>query len=173
MAGDEAVIADFLAPEHDALAAALARFAGKVQLTVKGFYDGDSMLREVVAGSPAIARLRAEVAELPEAAAYAKRIQLGQLVADEVERARERDGALVRERLAPLAVAAQAEGVSGPDAAANAAFLVERNRIEAFSRAVAELGQELAGHVRLRYVGPLPPYSFADADADAGVAAWA
>jgi hypothetical protein len=169
--GEDAVVPELLEPRHDALAGALAGLAGKVQLTVKGFYDGETMLRDVVARSPAIARLRAQVAELPEAAAYAKRIQLGQLVAGEVEQARERDGALVRDRLEGLAVASRLERTSGPDAAVNMAFLVERRGIGAFSQAVAQLGRELAGYVRLRYVGPLPPYGFADADAE--VATWA
>ena len=35
------------------------------------------------------------------------------------------------------------------------------------------LGKELAGRMRLRYVGPQPPYSFAGDDARPGVPAWA
>jgi hypothetical protein len=169
MSDDDAVVEEYLAPQHDALTRRLAELAGTVQLTVKGFYDGDAMLRDVVAGSPEIARLREQVAGLPEAAAYAKRIQLGELVAAEVQQARDRDGRRVLERLEPLALAARLEPVSGPDAAMNGAFLVRREGVEPFSAAVAELARELEDRMRLRYVGPLPPYSFTDAEA----AAWA
>ncbi len=173
MADDDAVAGEFLAPRHDELAAGLAELAGKVQLTVKGFFDEETLMRGVVAGSPAVARLRERVRGLPEAAAYYDRIQLGQLVAAEVERARERDTAFVLERLEPLAVAASREPPATLDAAVNAAFLVERDRVDEFSAAVGELGRELAGRVRLRYVGPLPAYSFADDGTTPGTGPWA
>jgi Gas vesicle synthesis protein GvpL/GvpF len=165
---DDAVIDELLAPRHDRLAAQLAALAGKVQLTVKGFYDEERLLRSVVARSPAVARLRERVRGRPAAATYYDRIELGELVAGEVGRARERDGAAVLGRLEPLALAARQEPPSTPDCAVNAAFLVERERVEEFSAAVAALADEVAGRMRLRYVGPLPPYSFVEE----GAAAW-
>ena len=75
------------APQHDELGGRLAALDGKVQLTVKGVYDEEALLRGVVAGSPAIAKLRERVRALPEAAGYYERIRLGELIAAEVERA--------------------------------------------------------------------------------------
>jgi hypothetical protein len=173
MADDRAVVEEFLAPSHDALAAQLAAMAGKVQLTVKGFYDEDVLLRGVVDASPAIARLRERVRARSEAAGYYDRIRLGELVSAEVERARARDTALVLERLEPLAADATREPPSTHDSAVNAAFLVERPRIDEFSQAVGRLGEELGGRMRLRYVGPQPPYSFAGDDASREAGAWA
>jgi hypothetical protein len=117
-------------------------------------------LRAVIARSPAIGRLKAEVDALPEAASYAKRIQLGELVSSEVERQRERDAALVLERLEPLAVASRTESASGLDGAVNAAFLIERDGIDAFGAAAVTLAGELSGRISLRSIGPLPAYSF-------------
>jgi Gas vesicle synthesis protein GvpL/GvpF len=173
MADDRAVVEEFLAPAHDGLADKLAEMTGKVQLTVKGFYDEEALMASIVAGSPVIARLREEVSAVPEAAAYYKRIELGQLVAAEVERARERDAQAVLERLQPLALEARLEPPSTTDAAVNAAFLVDDRSIEAFSDAVSALGRDLEGRIRLRYVGPLPPYSFTGEGAIAGAGAWA
>ena len=169
MESDEAVVHEFLAPRHDRLAAQLEELAGKVQLTVKGFYDEEKLLRGVVQRSPAVARLSEGVRGKPEAATYYERIRLGELVAAEVDDARERDAALVMGRLEPLAVAARREPPSTREGAVNAAFLVERERIDEFSRAVAELSREVEGRMRLRYVGPLPPYSFTEEE----TAAWA
>jgi hypothetical protein len=173
MADDRAVAEEFLAPSHDELAGVLAEFAGKVQLTVKGSYEEDALMAGVVATSPAVARLRDQVSGVPAAAAYYKRIELGQLVAAEVERTRERDAREIVRQLEPLAVAARLEPVSGVDAAVNAAFLVEEGRVDEFSRVVSELGRRLAGRIRLRYVGPLPPYSFTGETAGVGAGAWA
>lgn len=171
MASDQAVVDEFLAPEHDVLAARLSRLEGKVQLTVKAFYEEEALLRGVVASSPGIAKLREKVRSLPEAAGYYHRIRLGELVNAEVEATRERDAALVLERLQPLAAAATREPPSTTDCAVNASFLVEREQLDVFSGAVADLGMQVAGRLRLRYLGPLPPYSFTD---DGGRApAWA
>jgi hypothetical protein len=161
MAGDEAVVEEFLAPHHDGLAAQLKELDGKVQMTVKGSYDEADLMRSVVAGSPAIAAQRERVRSLPEAAGHFERIRLGELVAAEVERVREQDQARLLERLEPLAVATSAEPTAAIDAAANLAFLVERARTDEFSRAAESAAEELEGRVRLRVVGPLPPYSFA------------
>jgi hypothetical protein len=173
VAGEDALVADFLAPSHDGLLRRLAEMRDRVQLTVKGFYDEGRLMRAVVEGSPQIARLDAQVRSLPDAAAYYKRIELGQLVSQAVERVRAADAAHVVERLAPLALAVRQETAAGVDGAVNAAFLVERDRVDRFSAAVSELGDELAGRIRLRYVGPLPPFSFTGEHADPEAASWA
>jgi hypothetical protein len=166
---DDALVAEFMAPRHDRLVAQLAELSGKVQLNVKCFYDEDKLLRNVVRGSPAIARLNERVRGKPEAATYYERIQLGELVAGEVEQTRVRDAALVMERLEPLAVAARNEAPNTSDSAVNAAFLVERAKLDEFSAAVTALTSEVEDRMRLRYIGPLPPYSFAEEE----TAAWA
>jgi Gas vesicle synthesis protein GvpL/GvpF len=171
MENENAVVERFLAPRHDHLVAQLSGLSGKVQLSVKAFYDEERLMRGVVQGSPAVAQLRQRVRSRPKAATYYDRIELGELVAGEVERARERDSALVFDRLEPLAVAALREPPGTPDAAVNAAFLVERSRVDEFSEAVAKLADEVEDRMRLRYVGPLPPYSFAEEQEAVG--AWA
>lgn len=173
MADEQAVRDAFMAPAHDDLLRRLRDLRGKVQLTVKGFYDEQALMRGVVEGSPQIARLRAQVDAMPEAAGYYKRIELGQLVAAEVERARQGDAEHILGRLAPLALASRREPPSSLDAAVNAAFLVDRERVDDFSRAVTDLGRELGDRIRLRYVGPLPPFSFTGEDATTEATAWA
>jgi hypothetical protein len=173
MADDRAVVEQYLAPLHDELAAGIAEMDGKVQLTLKGTYREDALMAGIVARSRAIDRLRVEVERLPEAAAYYKRIELGQLVAAEVEATRERDTQHVRQRLEPLAIAVQAEAQSTVKAAFNLAFLVDRGRVDEFSGAVAKLRSEVRDWIDLRYVGPLPPYSFTGDRVDPGAAAWA
>jgi hypothetical protein len=169
---ERALVEDFLAPQSERLAALLEELRGKVQLNVKAFYDEGQLLREVVTASPAVARLRQRVQGMPEAAGYYDRIRLGELVSAEVERRREADSALVVDRLAPLAVAAHKEGASTADMAVNAAFLVESGSVDAFSSEVTKLIEELGDRMRIRYVGPMPPYSFADAEVT-GSPAWA
>jgi hypothetical protein len=170
MESEDAVRTEFLDPNAERLRAVLEGLEGKAQLTVKGFYDEERLMRAVVERSPEVARLRERTRTLPEAATYYDRIRLGELVASEVERLRARDTDLVLDRLGPLAVAATAEPPTTRDSAVNVAFLVERARIDGFTEGVRRLTEELGDRMQIRYLGPLPPYSFADEET---VGTWA
>jgi hypothetical protein len=173
MEDDSAVRERLLEPNADNLATLLEALEGRVQLSVKGSYDEDRLLQEVVAASPSVRALRERLRGVPPAAAYYDRIRLGEMVAGEVTHRREQDAQLALSRLQPLALAAHAESPGRPDAAFDLAFLVERDGTEAFGRAVAQLGEELGDRVRIRFVGPLPPYSFTESALTAEAPAWA
>ena len=168
MEGDDAVRAQMLEPNAERIEPLLRELRGRVQLTLKADYDEQRVLREVVNESPAIAGMRERLRTVPEEASYYGRIRLGELVAGELARRREHDSALALERLEPLAVRVHAEEPRSAEAAFNLAFLVERDGIERFSSAVAGLGEEFGDRVRIRYLGPLPPYSFAEGELTAG-----
>ena len=168
--GDDAVVAQLLEPGAERLTALLDGLAGRVQLAVKGEYDEQTLLREVVSESPAVRKLQQRVESMPEAAGYYDRIQLGELVAAEVARRRQRDEQQAMAALAPHAEAARANESRTPNGAFDLAFLVARDKIDAFGAPVRALAEQLGDRVKLRYVGPLPPYSFVDEQA---VTAWA
>jgi hypothetical protein len=69
-------------------------------------------------------------------------------------------------------VAAREEEVGHPNAF-NIAFLVDRKRVDGFSDGVGGLRKEFEGRIEIRYIGPVPPFSFADADLNMGGQAWA
>jgi hypothetical protein len=172
MESDAAVADEFLAPNAERLAALLAELEGKVQLNIKGFYDEERLLREVVQQTPQVARMRERVQALPDAATYYDRIRLGELVSAEIDRRRARDAELVMGRLELLAEATKAEPPTTRNGAVNAAFLVRRDRVDDFSEAVERLAGELGDRIQIRYVGPLPPYSFADGNVLVESGAW-
>ena len=170
---DGAVRDRLLAPNAAHLAGRLRDLDGCVQLSVKAEYDEDLVLSEIVRASPDIARLREHVRALPAEAAYYQSIRLGEFVAAELARRREADTRLALDALERRAVAAHAEDPRGENAAFALAFLVERKGIDTFSDAVARLAEQLGDRVRIRFVGPLPPYSFASVEASPGSLAWA
>jgi hypothetical protein len=173
MESEDAVRELLLEPNAERLAMLLEELAGRVQLSVKGDYKGERMLREVVSTSPAVAELRRRIRALPDAAGYYERIRLGEVVAREVARRREEDTRLALARLEPHAAAAHEEHPANPHAAFDLAFLVERDAQAQFGAAVGSLAEELGERIDIRYIGPLPPYSFADVDLSHGNAAWA
>jgi hypothetical protein len=162
-----------LEPNRERLAGLLEELKGRVQLSVKGEYREEPLLRDVVSRSPAVAELREQLRTLPEDASYYQRIRLGELVAEEVARQREEDSRLALQRLEPLSAEAREGEPASANTAFNLAFLVKRDDEARFSKAVGSLAQEVGERIEIRYVGPLPPYSFAEADLSAGSAAWA
>jgi hypothetical protein len=139
-----------------------------VQLTVQAFHHEEPALREVLRREPALV---AERERLRSGAAQSQRLQVGQAVAQLLEYLQEEDGQVVLDRLAPLALAVSDGERNGTQQLLNAAFLVERKNRPEFDRAVGEVGAALEDRVRLRYVGPQPPYSFLQPVRD-GELAW-
>jgi Gas vesicle synthesis protein GvpL/GvpF len=173
MQGDAAVREQLLDPNAERLNELLQELAGRVQLNVKGDYDEEELLREVVRASPKVASLRDRLKNVSDAAGYYDRIKLGELVAAEVAGRRQQDEALALARLEPVAVSARAEPATSQSGAFNLAFLVDAGKVDGFSDAVGRLRAELGERIALRYVGPLPPYSFADTDLSTGAPSWA
>lgn len=173
MEGEQAVRDELIAPNAPRLERLLADLAGRVQVSVKGDYDEQALLHDVVSRSPAIARLRDRVRSVPAEAGYYERIELGELVAAQIAHTQAADGQTALERLQPHAIAALNEQPADTSQAFSLAFLVERDGLDDFGRAVAELRSAMDGRVTIRYLGPLPPYSFADGELSAGSRAWA
>jgi hypothetical protein len=173
LAGDRAVVEQLLEPQADRLTELLRSLAGRVQLAVKGEYDEEALLREIVREAPAVKALRERVRTRPEAAAYYDRIRLGELVSGEIGRRRTRDQQMALAAFEGHAEASVANEPRSANGAFDLAFLVSRDKVDAFGAPVRALSETLGDRVRLRYVGPLPPYSFVDEQRAQGAPAWA
>ena len=154
MEDDDAVRTRLLEANEPALTALLHELAGKVQLTVKGEYDEEAMLREVVRTTPAVAELNARISSVPADAAYYDRIRLGELVAEEVERRRLADTDEALRRLTPAAVEVREQEVRTATAAFDLAFLVARDGVDAFSEAVRALDEAVGDRIALQLRRP-------------------
>lgn len=157
---ERGVVEELLAPNHDRFLAALDAFRGRVQFTLKGRYQQDAVLREVIEDSAEIREIRDRVSELPEDAAYYERVRLGELIVTELERRRDGEAERMLTRLAPTAVDIATRQPGAPDEVVHVAFLVDREHQRRFENAVEDLGRDLHGRVLLRLIGPLAPYDF-------------
>jgi Gas vesicle synthesis protein GvpL/GvpF len=169
---EEAVRREVLDPNAGHFSDLMEQMAGMVQLNVKGLYDEDVLLKQIVASNPKVARLRERVRSRGTAAPTPDQLALGQLVEREIGRAREADRATVRDTLEPFAMSVREEDVAHPSAF-SAAFLVHRDAMDDFGRAVAALRAHFGERIELRFTGPLPPFSFADANLATGAGSWA
>jgi hypothetical protein len=169
---EEAVRERVLEPEADRLRDVLNEMSGLIQLNVKGQYNEELLLREIVRSSRDIAELRERLLRSPQGVAnQGAQVKLGQLISGEVARHRDRDTAVALEALEPLAQAVTADEVAHPQTF-SLAFLVACGDQEAFNKAVVSIADALGKRVEIDYVGPLPPFSFAAAALGSGSATW-
>jgi hypothetical protein len=156
-----AEIRERLLEEHaDDLARQLKDLHGKLEVRIRANYDEPTLLAEVLRADPDVAKLRQQIKGRPENATYYGRIRLGELVAEAVERIRERDSAEMVTTLAAAAIAVDEGGAAHERVVFNASFLVDRERVKEFDELLSDLAARHASRARFKYTGPLPPYSF-------------
>jgi hypothetical protein len=140
---DEASLQALLRSRGEEFEAALARVRGAVELSVRAQIDprSDSADKPVpsaeLAGRPGTAYLRLRLEE---------------------SRRAEEAVALIHEPLSHLARAASRRR-SGSPGTLKSAYLVDRDRVEAFGARVEALAEEIDG-ATIACTGPWPPYSF-------------
>lgn len=157
---EDGVVEELLAPHHDHFVAVLRDLDGHTQYSLKGRYEEEPVLGEVLEEHPEIRELQQEIHGLPEDATYHQRLRLGELVVHALEERRDADADELLAALEPHVTDAVARTPGQPDEVVDAAFLVEREHAQAFEDAVEEQGKRLHGRVRLRLLGPLAPYDF-------------
>jgi Gas vesicle synthesis protein GvpL/GvpF len=162
LADHHAVVAELLEPYHDEFAFCLDRLAGHDQFTIKGRYLGETALREVLLAEPEAMRLLGMLRGTEAAAFCHQRIRLGEMVARGLDRRRAADRDTLIEMLAPHATDVALRAPAESEGAVHASFLVPRTRRLEFERAAEELGKHWDGRIRLRFLGPLAPYDFAE-----------
>ncbi len=162
MEGEDEVRQRLLRGHADELRIQLERFADKVEVSIRASYDEQRLMREVVAETPEVRRLRESVKGKPDDATYYERIRLGELVSKALERKREADSARILEALWPFASDVQVAPPAHERVALSAAFLVERKRLQEFDQAVEGFAGGQAGRLLFKYTGPLPPHSFVE-----------
>jgi hypothetical protein len=162
MPDEKAVRDELLAAHRPELEAQLDEMDGKVEVNIKGIYEEEAILREVIAETPEVAELREDIRGKPEDATYYERIRLGELISEALSEKRAEDEREIVDRLLGYALQVDVGQPVHERMAVNASFLVERERLDEFDRAVDELGEKAAERIRLKYTGPLPPHSFVE-----------
>jgi hypothetical protein len=156
------VVDELLVPNEDHFAGLLEELTGRHQFNLRGTYQEQAVLAEVVAEDPEVAALRERTRDRPEDETYGDRVRLGELVARAMEVKREVDAQIVLDAVLPLSAAHRLRPGTGIDHVLDVALLVDddqRDRFESTLEAVAEGVHE---RVRLRLMGPLAPYDFVE-----------
>jgi hypothetical protein len=160
---DEAEVRERLLTKHaEELSDLLRMLDGRVQLTVRGFYTEDALLRAVLTDDKDLAESYVELSGLPEMATRNERIALGERIAKAMDERRAVDERSLLDVLSPLAFDVRADTPSGERGVVNAHLLVDRDKLSVTEVAIDELAKALSGYVAVRLLGPLPPFSFSE-----------
>jgi DnaJ-domain-containing protein 1 len=138
---------------------ALVDIGDAVEIDLSATWDPNAIIADI-AREPQVTALAAVANDQPDED-VSRRIQVGRMVAETLEQKRDDYRRRVVTDLVPLARDTQPNPLPSEEIVFNLAFLVERTDLSEFEAAVDRLGDELGDRLAFRYVGPLPPHSFA------------
>jgi len=152
-------IVEFLEDTYGDLHDVLVKMKDKLEFGLRVNWAREEVLADIERDDEGIRRLKEEISKSQQSTYFA-RVQLGRMV----ERAlTDRSDAYVRdiyEYLRDGAIASRSNKPIGDKMIMNAAFLVERDRADAFDQKVQEIAQRFEGKLSFRYTGPWPPWNF-------------
>jgi len=160
MPDEQTVIAEMLAPREAHLSRLLQELDGRVQYNVRASYVEDAVLAEIVESDPEIRHLRERTRDLPEDARMGDRIRLGELVSQAWEHRARLDADHLLAQVVPIVSAHAVRREPGPQAALDAALLVDRARSQELEDQLESLAEQADGRMQLTLLGPLVPYDF-------------
>jgi Gas vesicle synthesis protein GvpL/GvpF len=160
VADEDAVARELLDGHHDEFAQALSELDGKAQYVVKGRYAEQAILDEVLSENKEAARLRDEIRGADPDATRDARIQLGEIINEAVTEKREKDTRALGKAMAGHCEASMVRDPTHELDAVHVAFLVAVDQEKAIERVVEDIGEQWAGRVRIRLLGPMAAYDF-------------
>lgn len=158
----EDVIQGLIAPRSDQLAARLDALEGKAEMQLRVVYLEEPLMRSILNADRGLAAAVGQMQGRPAEATHFERIRVGEAIAAAVQARRLADAARFMESLSPHAVASSLSEPHHERTALNAAFLVERARLDDFDAAVEGLSEAHGAEAQFKLIGPMPAYSFAD-----------
>jgi Gas vesicle synthesis protein GvpL/GvpF len=156
----ESVETDLLRARGEEFRSLLIELEGRTQFVIRASYREEVVLREVVSEDQRIADLRMRTRNLPEAASYADRVRLGELVSRAVEEKRAADAEGLLAEVLPLTVASSPRAGSGMAHVVNLALLVDNDRASALEETLEDLAAAAHERMTIRLLGPMAPYDF-------------
>ncbi len=151
-------IVELLRSAYEAFHDVLVKMQDKLEFGLKVLWDRDVMIREIERADEDIRNLKGQIGA-QKGSTYFARMQYGRLVDAALQSMSEKYVAEIFEALRDVAVASRANKPIGDKMIMNAAFLVSRDKEQAFDQRVKQIGAE---HDKLtfKYTGPWPPYNF-------------
>ena len=160
IADDPVQVKELLRKIYLQVKAALKRLKRKVELVVRASWDLEVVLQEVKRESTRV---------LPQAFDLQEKIAIGKQLFEAVDERKRAIIETIHKSLYPLAVDFSVGRPEGPvcvprtgteEMIFDHSYLIEREKEPLFDRAVNRIANEFGERLTLKYIGPLPSYSF-------------
>src|SRR5712664_3820592 len=151
-------IVELLRSAYDAFHDVLVKMQDKLEFGLKVLWDRDVMVREIESQDEDVRRLKQEISA-QKGSTYFARMQYGRLLDAALQAHSEKYVTEIFVGLRDVAVASRANKPIGDKMIMNAAFLVARDKEQAFDQRVKEIGARF-DKLTFKYTGPWPPYNF-------------
>lgn len=151
----------FLNEDYYKLKGILDKLENKLELGLKVMWKMDAILREIVSSNDRIRILNKQIKSKPGDSTYQLRIELGKMVAAELERRGKRIASEIYKRLRAISVDSKENKRLSDTMILNAAFLAEHEKEKEFDMMVNTIEDEYREKVDMKYVLS-PPYNFVD-----------
>ncbi|SFJ46595.1 Gas vesicle synthesis protein GvpL/GvpF [Halobacillus dabanensis] len=153
---DTKVLIENLYPQ---LAKLFGEVRNKIEIGLK-VVGKKEWLEDQVQQNDKILKQKETVANKSEAAGYFDRIQLGEMARDFFTKIQQDVEENIHTPLVELSEAAKVNETIGEKMLLNGAYLIDRDREEAFDERVNELHEKWKDYVDFKYTGPWPAYNF-------------
>jgi hypothetical protein len=160
MTDEDAVAEELLRDHHDEFAQALQALEGQAEYVVKGRYDEEAFLAELLSENDKARQLAEEIRNTPEEASRNSRIALGELISNAIESTRNKDTKTVIDELDGVASQVNPREPTHEWDAVHIALLAEVERQAELEEVAKRLNENAGGRMKLRLLGPLAAYDF-------------
>lgn len=159
----ERIINEALVPNVAEFKSKLAEIAGcdEYGLRVR-WKDLDRVFKEIGETDEKVLRKKELISGLSEQQRRTELIDIGHLVQAALQEKNEKTARAIVDTLTPLAVDVKKNNTLGDAMILNAAFLVKKEKQEAFDQKINELDSRYGEALQFKYVGPTPPFNFVE-----------
>lgn len=160
MADVDAVASELLREHHDEFAQALSALEGHAQYIVRGRYNEEAIIAEVISESDQARALLEDIRSKPDEASRNSQIGLGEYIGNAIEYKRQVDTKIVIDVLDELPTEVNVRPPTHEYDAVHVALLVQLESEPDLEAVLDRLAEHWGERVELRLLGPLAPYDF-------------
>jgi len=147
-------VEDFLTFSYIHIKGALDRLRGKAEFAVQLSWNLNAVLQEISQDAQWLGRAKESI-NLPD------KIEMGRLLFEAADRKKKEIVESVHRKLSEVSLDSSAGRGDDESVIMNRSYLIEEAAEDSLDKAMAELGKENGSYLSFKYVGPIPPYSFA------------
>ena len=158
----KAAVLDLLKQNYAAIRAELGRLDGKIEMGIKVLWDVDNIFQHFVKNHRDLAQFRDHIFGRSSPPSQAEKIELGRLFDRKVSAEREQHAKTVFDVMGGVAAESRQLPPVDEKMVLNAAFLIERQKEQAFEEAVHLAARQFDSNFTFDYNGPWAPYNFVE-----------